>query len=86
MQPLIYDIIGMKMRNYIFISFSTKKIIREKTLATTDMNFFRLSSINTLNNVGFHKAIEECIITDDTIIVVESMHDQIVGAVLSATK
>ena len=45
-----------------------------------------LDLIETLNDIGFHKAIEECSITNDTIIVVESMHDQLIGTVFSTTK
>ena len=63
-----------------------KQSFEEHMLATQDKGIYRLALIDALNDIWFHKAIEECSITADTISAVEHMHNQLVGAVLSATK
>ena len=55
-------------------------------LATPDKSVCRLALIYILSDVGFHKDIQEHSIVNDTIIAVESMHYQLVCAVLSVTK
>ena len=46
----------------------------------------RLSLVENLCDTGFYKATEECVIKEDTLEEVESAHNQVAGAIASATK
>ena len=47
---------------------------------------YRLSLVEYLNDTGFYKAIEECVLQNDTIEEIESLYNQVSSAILSATK
>ena len=48
-----------------------KQSFEEQILSTPDKNVYRLALVESLNDIGFHKAIEECSITVETIVAVE---------------
>ena len=63
-----------------------KQSFEEPVLSSPDKNVYRLALVESLNDIGFQKAIEEYSITVDTIATVESIHNQLVSAALHTTK